>query len=242
MGFDQTAVKTVGEEIGSGGEGTREQPDRPDVDVHDATTGSPEQFAHQPTAVLCGSYQRGVPSLIRAYEKLSAAGIRVLSPSGLDFMAEIDGVVLNQLEGGITPEAVEKLRLNCIRSADLVWLHAPDGYVGLSGALEIGFANAAGVRVYTGEMPSDVAVRSHVSISTLDQVIEQLSTGEGDNLGASLLSLREDDSTSARQRLHENKTAQEIILLISEEIGELARQNPGQRQRHPPSSESHTAS
>jgi hypothetical protein len=242
MGFDQTAVKTVGEEIGSSGEGIRQQPDRPDVDVHHATTGPPEQFARQPTAVLCGSYQRGVPSLVRTYEKLSAAGIRVLSPSGLDFIAEIDGVVLNQLESGITPEAIEKLRLNCIRSADLVWLHAPDGYVGLSGALEIGFANAAGVRVYTGEIPSDVAVRSLVSISTLDQVIEQVSTGEGDTLGASLLSLREDDSARAHQRLHENKTAQEIILLINEEIGELARQNPGRRQRHPPGSKSHTDS
>jgi hypothetical protein len=236
MGFDQTAVKTAGEEIESGGEGAREQPERPEVHAHRATKGSAEQFARQPRVVLCGSYQRGVPSLVRAYEKLSAAGMRVLSPSGLDFIAEVDGVVLNHLETGIAPEAFEKLRLNCIRSADLVWLHAPDGYVGLSGALEIGFANAAGVRVFAGEMPSDIALRSLVTISTLDQVIEQATTGERDNPRASPLPLREDSSARLRQRANEIKTAQDITLLISEEIGELARQNPGQRQRHLPSS------
>ena len=181
--------------------------------------------------MLCGSYQRGIPSLVRAYEKLSAAGMRVLSPSGLDFVAGIDGFVLNQDEVGIPPEAVERLPLNCIRAADLVWLHAPDGYVGLSGALEIGFANAAGVPVYAEEMPSDIALRSLVTISPLDQVIAETSTGEKDNPGASLLPLQEYSSAIARERAHEHKSAQDIMVLITDEIGELARQNPGQRQR-----------
>ena len=75
-----------------------------DLQLKNAASESFEQFSRQPRAVLCGSYRRGIPSLIRAYEKLSAAGIRVLSPSGLDFVAEIDGFVLNQDEVGIPPE------------------------------------------------------------------------------------------------------------------------------------------
>ncbi len=95
--------------------------------------------------------------------------------------------------------------------------------------MEIGFANAARVPVYAEEMPSDIALRSLVTISPLDQVIAETSTGEKGNPGASLLPLQEYYSANARGRAHEHKSAQDIMLLITEEIGELARENPGQR-------------
>ena len=231
MGFNQTAVKSAVDELGTGGGGTPESSDQEDLQSKNAASQSFEQFFRQPTAVLCGSYQRGIPSLVQAYEKLSAAGMRVLSPSGLDFVAAIEGSVLNVDEGGIPAEAIEWLPLNCIRAADLVWLHAPEGHVGLSGALEIGFASAAGVPVYAEEMPSDIALRSLVTISPLDQVIAETSTGAKDKPGASLLPLQGRYSAFARERGREHKSAHDIMLLITEEIGELSRRNPGQRQR-----------
>ncbi len=182
--------------------------------------------------MLCGSYRRGVSSLVRAYEKLSAAGMRVLSPSGLDFVAEIDGFLLNADEAGVPFASVEGFPLNCIRSADLVWLHAPGGYIGINGALEIGFANAAGVPVYAEEMPSDAGLRSLVIITSLDEVIAKASHGEKKNPGGSLLSLREYYSAKVRERTHEHKSEDDIAQLITEEIGELSRRSPGQRQRH----------
>lgn len=231
MGFNLTAVKTAVQEIRSGGEGTPEPPDHIERQLNNAASESFELFSRQPIAVLCGSYQRGIPALVRAYEKMSAAGMRVLSPAGLDFVAQVDGFVLTQDEDEIPPEAIEMLPLNCIRAADLVWLHAPDGYVGLNGALEIGFASAARVPVYAEEMPSDIALRSLVTISPLDHVIAETSTGEKDSPGASLLPLQEYYSAIAGGRAYEHKSAHDVMLLITEEIGELARQNPGQRQR-----------
>jgi hypothetical protein len=231
MGFNQTAVKNAVEDLGSGGAGALESPDQVKRRLRHATSESFERFFRQPTAVLCGPYQRGIPSLARAYEKLSAAGMRVLSPSGLDFVVEIDGLVPNMDEAEISSEAIEWLPLNCIRAADLVWLHAPDGYVGLNGALEIGFAHAAGVPVYAEEMPSDLALRSLVTISPLEQVIAETSSDEKDNRRASLLPLQGHYSAFARERTHGHKSAHDIMSLITEEIGELSRQNPGQRHR-----------
>ena len=242
MGFNLTAVKTAVKEIRSGGEGTPGPSEQLDIQLKDVAGESFELFSRQPIAVLCGSYQRGIPSLVRAYEKLSVAGMRVLSPSGLDFVAQVDGFVLNQDEVEIPPESIEMLPLNCIRAADLVWLHAPDGYVGLNGALEIGFASAARVPVYAEEMPSDIALRSLVTISPLDQVIAETSTGEKGNLGASLLPLQEHYSAIAHGRAYEHKSPQDVMLLITEEIGELARQNPGQRQPFSRSSKTRTGS
>ena len=242
MGFNQTAVKTAVEEFGSGGERAPQPAGPLGLGLRDAGGDAFEQISRRPSAVLCGSYRRGIPSLVRAYEKLSGAGMRVLSPSGLDFVAEIDGFLLNRDEAGIPCEAIEGFPLNCIRSADLVWLHAPDGHVGLSGALEIGFASAAGVPVYAEEVPSDSALRPLVIISPLDEVIARTSTGESDNAGASLLPLQEYYSAVARARTREHRSASDIVELINEEIGELARQNPGQRQRRFRSSKTRAAS
>ena len=231
MGFNQTAVKTAVKEIGSGGEGTLEPPDELDLQLKNAGLESLEELSRQPRAVLCGTYRRGIPSLMRAYDKLSAAGVRVLSPSGFDFVAEIDGFVLNQDELEVPPEVTDRLRLNCIRTADLVWLHAPDGYVELSAASEIGFANAAGVPVYADEMPSEVALRSLVTVSTLDHAIAETGAGERGNPGASPLPRQGYYSASAREPGYGHRSVHDVMRLITEEIGELARQKPGQRQR-----------
>jgi hypothetical protein len=242
MGFNQTAVKTAVKEIGSGGEGAFEPPDELELQLEDAGLEAFEQLSRQPRAVLCGSYRRGVPSLLRAYEKLSTAGVRVLSPSGFDFLADIDGFVLTQDEVGVPPEVTDRLRLNCIRTADLVWLHAPDGYVELSGASEIGFANAAGVPVYADELPSDVALRSLVTVSTLDHAIAETGAGERGNPGASSLPRQGYYSAMAREPGYGRRSAHDVMRLITEEIGELARQRPGQRQRRLRTSKSAAAS
>lgn len=231
VGFNQTAVKTAVEENGSGAGGTPEPADRRDARPKRAASGSPEQSFRRPRAVLCGSYRRGIPSLVRAYEELSAAGLRVLSPSGLDFAAAVDGPGLQQAELADAPETPEALRLDCIRAADLVWLHAPDGYVDLSGALEVGFANAAGVPVYAAEMPSNVAVRSLVTVSPLDQAIAQANTRKEGNARASALPPQAHPSVVARDHEHAHRSEHDIMRLITEEIGDLARQNPGQRLR-----------
>jgi hypothetical protein len=100
MGFNLTAVKSAVKELGSGGGGAPESPDQVERQLRHAASESFEQFFRQPTAVLCGSYERGIPSLVRTYETMSAAGMRVLSPSGLDFVVEIDGLVPNVDESG----------------------------------------------------------------------------------------------------------------------------------------------
>lgn len=231
MGFNPTAVRTAVTEIGSG-EGVASGPTDPrEFQPKDAEGQTCRQSSRRPRAVLCGSYRRDVRSLVRTYEELSAAGLRVLAPSGLDFVAEFDGFVSNRDENAIPPEAFEGLRLNCIRAADLVWLHTPDGYVGLGGALEVGFAKAAGIPVFAAETPNDVALRSLVTILPLDQAIASTIAGETGNPGGSVLPDQEYDSAIGPEPRNQSTSALDIMLRITEEIGELARQNPGQRQQ-----------
>jgi hypothetical protein len=62
-------------------------------------------------------------------------------------------------------------------------------------------------------------------------ILDSTMSEDVDSLGASLLPLQEYGSAIARERAYEHTSAHDIMLMITEEIGELARQNPGQRQR-----------
>jgi hypothetical protein len=79
-------------------------------------------------------------------------------------VAEEDGFVYMRGEERETPTMIEKGHLNAIQKASFVWLHAPEGYVGFTSALEIGFAHAAGVPILAREAPNEPVFRSFVRV------------------------------------------------------------------------------
>ena len=115
-----------------------------------------------PRAVLCGSYKRDREGLWRAYDELVTTGCQVLSPRRMWF--DDAAFVRDTAEQGISPQAVEAWHLSAICQADFVMLHAPDGYVGLSAAMEIGFATAQKCPVFSRTAPQDIALRGLVKV------------------------------------------------------------------------------
>ena len=116
-----------------------------------------------PRAVLCGSYTRDREGLFRAYDELIATGCQVLSPRRMWFDDDA-AFVRDTAEQGISPQAIETWHLSAIRQANFVMLHAPKGYVGLSAAMEIGFATAQDCPVFSRTAPQDIAVQGLVRV------------------------------------------------------------------------------
>ena len=115
-----------------------------------------------PRAVLCGSYNRDREGLWRAYDELVVTGCQVLSPRRMQF--DDAEFVRDTAEQGIPPQAIEEWHLSAIRQANFVMLHAPDGYVGLSAAMEIDFATAQKCPVFSRTAPQDIALRGLVKV------------------------------------------------------------------------------
>jgi len=113
--------------------------------------------------VLCGSYTRDREGLFRAYDELIATGYQVLSPRRMWFDDDA-AFVRDTAEQGISPQAIEIWHLSAIRQANFVMLHAPKGYVGLSAAMEIGFATAQDCPVFSRTAPQDIALRGLVKV------------------------------------------------------------------------------
>lgn len=116
-----------------------------------------------PRAVLCGSYTRDREGLFRAYDELVVTGCQVLSPRRIQFDDD-PAFVRDAAEQGIPSQVIELYHLSAIYQAHFVMIHAPDGYVGLSAAMEIGFATAQKCPVFSRTAPQDIALRGLVKV------------------------------------------------------------------------------
>jgi NTP pyrophosphatase (non-canonical NTP hydrolase) len=173
---------------------------------------------------ICGSFRRNPAQLRQEYDSLRAAGCRILSPKDLRFADERDGFVYLDHEVGQLPTAIERGHLEAIRSADMIWLHTPNGYLGPSGAFEIGTANTAGVPVYSSTEVTDVGLRDFVTIvrSPHDAVLHR-KTMVIHKPGEPLKVLQSYYSKAASSRGWGSEDAAQCMLLLTEEVGELAR-------------------
>lgn len=114
--------------------------------------------------VISGSFRRHLTAIQRVVSELRDRGWEVLSPSDprvVDEFGEFLFVASDRLR---SIRAVQGRHLASIRSADFVWLVDPDGYVGQSAAMEIGFALAVGTPVHSLTPPTDLTLRQYVQV------------------------------------------------------------------------------
>jgi nucleoside 2-deoxyribosyltransferase len=113
-------------------------------------------------AVLSGSFRKDYEGLVRAYTELVTCGVQVLSPHRLDFKDEHVLFVRDTAEKDTSEETLERHHLLGIQQADFLWVHLPDGYVGVSTAFEIGFALAKNIPVYSESEVGESCLRPFI--------------------------------------------------------------------------------
>jgi NTP pyrophosphatase (non-canonical NTP hydrolase) len=185
--------------------------------------GRPKRNQHY-GVVVSGSFRRDTEGLRQIHEELQDLGFGILSPVRVDPAREVNGFVFMTGEEGETPERIELKHLEAIQEAAFVWLHAPDGYVGLSAALEVGFAHAQGIPVFCRTPISDVTLGHFVH--QVDSPADVMNLIRGHKLpvpAPNVSAFQRYYKRVASQRGYERETAQNCLLLMVEEIGELAR-------------------
>lgn len=182
-------------------------------------TGSSKTDDKALAVVLCGSFRRE-PEALRAVHAELDKRFRLLAPLSVDFTdLSVDFV---RLAGEVDEpvSVIEARHLDAMRNSDFVWLFCPGGYVGTSAAIEVGYAHAAGVPVLSDVEPMDEVVAGMVKVvRDLADVSEMLAPCPGQGIAA----LQDYYRRIARRRGWANESPRDTLLLITEEIGELAR-------------------
>jgi NTP pyrophosphatase (non-canonical NTP hydrolase) len=189
----------------------------------EAPTDTHAQTAPLPRVVLCGSFRRDPAGLRAAFDALSAS-FELTAPRAIDFVDASATFVRLEDEVGAPAAEIEQRHLDAIASADFVWLHAPEGYVGTSASLEIGHAKALGVPVFTDTAPQDEVLASMVHLVDHPTAVRRLAVIANESApGAGIAALQNYYGRAAARRGWAGESARDTLLLLTEELGELAR-------------------
>lgn len=111
---------------------------------------------------VSGSFNRHLDSIANAMADFSSKGVQVLSPRDTKIVA-CDGQFLF-VAGDKSRDVrlVQDMHMDAIRDSDFLWVIAPDGYIGRSVSMEIGYAVCYGVPVLSSSSIVDRTLLEYV--------------------------------------------------------------------------------
>lgn len=113
---------------------------------------------------VSGSFHRHMHEIGKAVEELASLSIRVLSPADPRIVAAQGDFLFVASDPVRSVRLVQDRHLESIRASSFLWLVCSDGYVGQSASMELGFAAAIGIPIYSTDAPSDLTLRQYVKL------------------------------------------------------------------------------
>jgi NTP pyrophosphatase (non-canonical NTP hydrolase) len=174
---------------------------------------------------VSGSFRRHWAEVTDAIKSFQTLGAQVLSPRSLEQARIEDGFIYLKGEQG-QPQDIERNHLDAISRSDALYVVSPDGYLGPSAALEIGYALALHVPVWSSTALGDNPHRFLVPVAPPRVVIDEIKklAGRADlPSNDSLTGLQEYYRHASERRGFSQEKPAEVFVLLVEEIGELAK-------------------
>jgi NTP pyrophosphatase (non-canonical NTP hydrolase) len=177
------------------------------------------------TCTISGSFRRFLKEIAVKAEECRRNGVTVASPKSTVLAREVNGFVLLERESG-TPADLERGHLDAIERSDFLYLVNPGGYVGPSATLEVGYAAARSVPVYCSDPPQEPVVSY---FSTLEPEISMIARQlRNPNplvppVKGNLLQLQAYIKRIVAARGFDDESIRDVVLLLVEEVGELAK-------------------
>jgi hypothetical protein len=113
---------------------------------------------------VSGSFHRHMEVITAAVQELTSLSVLVLSPADPRVVAQQGEFLFVASDRVRSVRLVQDRHLESIRAADFLWLVCPDGYVGQSASMELGFAVAGGIPIFSAHAPSDLTLRHYVTV------------------------------------------------------------------------------
>ena len=111
-----------------------------------------QEFRH---ITISGSFRKHLNDILKIKKELETQGTKVLSPRFTEPKNPGEKFVVFAGEENMTPLELENHHLKSIARSDALIVCDPDGYVGSSALIEIGFANSMGKRIIFLEKPKE---------------------------------------------------------------------------------------
>ena len=109
---------------------------------------------------ISGSFRKHLDYILEIKKELEASGTDVLSPRFVKPTNPGEEFVVFTGEEGLSPLELERHHLDSISKSDALIVCDPEGYVGASALIEIGYASALGKRIVFAEKPEEFMLKT----------------------------------------------------------------------------------
>ena len=179
------------------------------------------------SVVISGSFRRYFDGISETVKTFEALGIEVLSPKASKVINPGEEFAVLESDDTSDPQTLEQRHLDAITTADALYLYDPDGYIGDSSKMELGWANALGKPVFCRELVADSTLKFFCgNVATPKEVKAALTSRsplETINPRSSMVVLQQYIHDMVVRRGFDKETPRDILLLMVEEVGELAK-------------------
>jgi hypothetical protein len=125
------------------------------------------------TVTVSGSFHRHLKAIKEAVKLFNDRNIRVLSPADPTAVDRVGEFIFVASDRHRSIKLVQDRHLAAISQSTFLWLVSPDGYVGHSAALEVGFAIAFGIPIFSDVVPPDLTLAKYViKAAKIDDAID----------------------------------------------------------------------
>jgi len=175
--------------------------------------------------VISGSFRKFFEEIKKIIELFETHGWEVLSPSKSRIINPGDEFPILESDRGSSELEIESKHLAAISNADLLFIVNPEGYIGNSTALEIGWARSLALPIYSLEIPAEKLFRNLcLTVSSIEKVFDEIEANEIKLCReSSIPKLQRYIAQMVVKRGFGEETPKDILILMIEEIGELAK-------------------
>jgi NTP pyrophosphatase (non-canonical NTP hydrolase) len=175
---------------------------------------------------ISGSFRKFYPEITNAIDVFSEREIEVLSPAKSKIVDPSAEFVIFESDETTDVKELEDKHLDAISNSDALYVINPGGYVGNSAILEIGYAIALGIPIYTSGPIEDQTLAAYIDGITGPEEID-MKQGKTDKLelpaNPKIKDFQEYVHKMVVERGFDKETPKDILILLTEEWGELAR-------------------
>ena len=178
------------------------------------------------SATISGSFNKDLDEIRKKIHQFQQKGVEVLSPELSRVVSRHEDFVRLEEDKG-TPGEIESKHLEAILQSDFLYIVNPRGYIGKSVAFEIGYALSKNIPVYSLETPEDVVLSSFIKPRKRVDAIKREIVAKRHRIFTrkhlTLKELQDYVRDVTKSRGFEKETIEDAMLLLVEEVGELAK-------------------
>ena len=125
--------------------------------------------------VISGSFRKHLPGIQDKIKEFKSLGFEVLSPVISTAVNPGEEFVFLESDKDNNPKELEEKHLQAIQEASTLYIFNPDGYLGNSTQMELGFALGVQKPIYSYEEIADVSLKLFCKVASPSQIRQYLS-------------------------------------------------------------------